>query len=66
MTIVGSNEAGFTLAFAKDKEVQIDAEFKAFPHDEDGTLIRYDEEIVDGAAAASVAETDAGDENEEA
>jgi len=66
LTIVGSNEAGFTLAFAKDKEVQIDAEFKAFPHDEDGTLIRYDEEIVDGAAAASVAETDAGDENEEA
>lgn len=45
VTIVGTNEAGITLAFAKDKETVIDAEFKAQPHDSDGTLILYEEEI---------------------
>ncbi|MEH6942952.1 hypothetical protein [Bacillus sp. JJ722] len=45
VTIVGTNQAGFTLAFAKDKETIIDAEFKAKPHDDEGTLIRYQEEI---------------------
>ena len=46
VTIVGKNEAGFSLAFAKDKETVIDAVFKAMPHDTDGTLIIYEEEIV--------------------
>ena len=45
VTIVGKNEAGFTLAYAKDAETVVDAEFKAQPHDKDGTLIQYDEEI---------------------
>lgn len=45
--IVGQNEAGFTLAFAKDKETVVDAEFKASPMDSDGTLIHYEEEIVE-------------------
>lgn len=45
VTIVGKNTAGFTLAFAKDKETVIDAEFTAMPSDEDGTLINYQEEI---------------------
>lgn len=45
VTIVGQNQAGFTLAFAKDKETVIDAEFKAQPQDTDGTLIMYTEEI---------------------
>lgn len=44
ITIVGSNEAGFELAFAKDKETVINAEFKAQPHDADGTLVVYKEE----------------------
>ena len=44
VTIVGSNEAGFELAFAKDKETVINAEFKAQPHDSEGTLIIYKEE----------------------
>ena len=44
VTIVGKNQAGFSLAFAKDKETVVDAEFKAQPHDSDGTLIRYEEE----------------------
>lgn len=43
ITIIGKNQAGFSLAFAKDKETVIDAEFKALPQDQDGTLIRYQE-----------------------
>lgn len=45
VTIVGKNTAGFTLAFAKDKETVIDAEFEAIPSDDEGTLIIYKEEI---------------------
>lgn len=44
ITIVGSNEAGFELAFAKDAETVINAEFKAVPMDDAGTLIVYTEE----------------------
>lgn len=39
------NQGGFSLAFAKDKETVIDAEFKCLPHDTEGTLIEYVEEI---------------------
>lgn len=56
VTIVGRNEAGFSLAFAKDKETVVDAEFKAAPHDTEGTLILYEEEIKGAAAAAANAE----------
>ncbi len=45
VTIVGSNQAGFTLAFAKNKETVIDAQFKAQPQDSEGTLIRFTEDI---------------------
>lgn len=45
VTIVGSNEAGFELAFAKDKETVINAEFKAQPLDGEGTLIQYKETL---------------------
>jgi hypothetical protein len=45
VTIVGNNQAGFTLAFAKDKETVVDAEFKALPMDSEGTKIIYEEEI---------------------
>lgn len=45
ITIVGKNQSGFSLAFAKDKETVIDAEIKAQPHDSDGTLIIYEEEM---------------------
>lgn len=45
VTVVGSNQAGFTLAFLKDKETVIDAEFKAQPLDSEGTKIIYEEEI---------------------
>lgn len=49
--IVGRNAAGFSLAFAKDKETVIDAEFTAQPMDSEGTLITYIEEIKDPVAA---------------
>lgn len=39
------NQGGFSLAFAKDKETVIDAEFKCLPQDTEGTLIQYVEEI---------------------
>lgn len=45
VTIRGVNQAGFTLAFAKDKETVIDAEFKCLPMDNAGTLIEYNEEM---------------------
>lgn len=44
LTIVGVNEAGFTLSFAKDKETVIDAEFACQSMDSEGTLILYTEE----------------------
>ena len=46
ITIVGRNEAGFTLTFAKDKETVVDAEFKAMPKlDSEGTLVIYKEDM---------------------
>lgn len=45
------NQGGFSLAFVKDKETVIDAEFKCLPQDKEGTLIQYHEEI---AAALKV------------
>lgn len=45
VTIVGNNQAGFVIAFAKDKETVIDAEFKAQPMDKEGTLILYEEDM---------------------
>lgn len=41
VVIVGKNEAGFSLAFAKDAETVIDAEFKCLSQDDEGTLITY-------------------------
>ena len=42
--IVGRNQAGFALSFAKDKETVVDVEFKAEPLDGEGTLVIYTEE----------------------
>lgn len=41
--IVGQNQSGFSLAFTKDKETVVDAEFIAHPMDSDGTLVIYEE-----------------------
>lgn len=47
LVIKGVNQGGFSLAFAKDKETVIDAEFKCLPQDDEGTLIQYVEEIAE-------------------
>lgn len=47
--IVGNNQAGFSISFAKDKETVIDAEIKAQPMDTEGTLIQYEEEMKEEA-----------------
>lgn len=47
IVIRGVNQGGFSLAFAKDKETVIDAEFKCLPQDDEGTLIQYVEEIAE-------------------
>lgn len=39
------NQGGFSLAFAKDEETVIDAEFTCLPQDDEGTLIQYIEQI---------------------
>lgn len=43
--VKGRNTAGATLTFATDSGTIIEPEFKALPHDEDGTLIELIEEI---------------------
>lgn len=43
--IKGRNTAGATLTFAADSGTVIEPEFKAMPHDENGTLIELIEEI---------------------
>ena len=43
ITIIGSNESGLEIAFANDSETVINAEFKAIPHDTQGTLVIYSE-----------------------
>lgn len=39
------NQGGLSIAFVKDKETVINAEFKCLPQDDEGTLIQYVEEI---------------------
>lgn len=61
ITVVGQNQAGFKFAFKKDKETVVDAEFKALPHDSEGTLVIFDEEGVLGdLVVTSVAGTATG------
>ena len=43
--IMGRNTAGASLTFGPDEGTVIEPEFKAMPHDEDGTLVIMDEEI---------------------
>jgi hypothetical protein len=42
--IKGRNTAGVTLTFATDEATKLEPEFKAMPHDEDGTLVEFIEE----------------------
>ena len=43
--IKGRNTAGATLTFAVDEGTVVEPEFKAMPHDDDGTLVELIEEI---------------------
>ena len=45
LTICGANRAGFDLNFMPDKETVVDAEFKAKPLDEEGTLVIFEEDL---------------------
>ena len=45
IAIVGNNQAGFEMQFQKDSETVINAEFKAAPLDNEGTLVIYKEDI---------------------
>lgn len=45
VALVGRNTAGASLSFATDSGTQVEPEFKAMPHDEDGTLIQLIEEL---------------------
>lgn len=47
--IKGRNTAGVTLTLAADEGTLLEPEFKAMPHDDDGTLVEYIEET--GATA---------------
>ena len=46
--IKGRNTAGATLTFATDEGTVVEPEFKALPHDDDGTLVELIEEIASG------------------
>lgn len=75
LMIIGQNQAGFSLSFAKDSETVVDAEFHALPMDGEGTLIVYTEEIVEtttsgdsggqqgGGTGAGSGENESGGEN---
>ena len=56
VVIRGVNQGGFSLAFVKDKETVIDAEFKCLPQDDEGTLIQYVEEMTKTAATGETGE----------
>lgn len=43
--IKGQNTAGVTLTFATEEGTLLEPEFKAMPHDDNGTLIEFIEEI---------------------
>ena len=43
--IKGLNTAGFTLTFSAEEGTLVEPEFKALPHDDNGTLIQFIEEI---------------------
>lgn len=43
--LVGRNTAGLSLAWSTGAGTQVEPEFTAMPHDEDGTLIEYIEQV---------------------
>ena len=63
VTIVGKNQAGFTLGFLKDKETVINAEIKGTPLDGEGTLILYEEDLPGNTEVEALSGTKEGQES---
>lgn len=49
VTVVGSNQAGFSLSFTRDKESAVNPEIKAEPLNDEGRLMIYEEEILNNS-----------------
>lgn len=47
ITVAGNNQAGVVMAFAKDKESTLNPEIELVPIDDGGTLIIFEEEVVE-------------------
>lgn len=58
IVIRGKNQAGFSLAFKKDEETTVDAEFTCLPQDDEGTLIQYIEEMTPAAGQLNTTAVD--------
>lgn len=55
--LVGRNTAGLSLAWSTGAGTQVDPEFTAMPHDTDGTLIEYIEQITDITPTIALADS---------
>ena len=55
--LVGRNTAGLSLAWSTGAGTQIEPEFTAMPHDSDGTLIEYIEQITDITPTITLADS---------
>ena len=55
--LVGRNTAGLSLAWSTGAGTQVDPEFTAMPHDTDGTLIEYIEQITDITPTITLADS---------
>lgn len=61
--LVGRNTVGAEITFAADAGTILEPEFKAIPHDSDGTLVQIIEQLpATEAAAASTGDTEAAGE----
>lgn len=55
--LVGRNTAGLSLAWSTGAGTQIEPEFTAMPHDSDGTLIEYIEQVTDITPTITMADS---------
>lgn len=64
-TAVGKNTGGWSAVYSPDNETIINANFECSPIDEDGHLIKYEEEVIE-TTASQIAEQTAALKSEEA
>lgn len=60
ITMVGKNVAGWMAAFKPNQETLVNAKFEAEPLDQNGTLIVYEEEILEEDTAVAALASKAG------